>query len=264
MLEYKDAIAVIDGDSIAYKAGYLESPADVQQCVNSRLSQILQDTMSVSYFLYIEAWEEDKNIFRHKLFDLSNEFVKHKGYKGNRLPDREKPPFLNLARELLRDTWNAEVVKGYEAEDYAIAKAKEIRESGRFPIVCAIDKDLMCQPYDFYNYDKRCFTRVDRDQATLNLWRQVLTGDSTDNIPGIKGIGPAKAKKIIPDDCEDPQLSAAVFFKYKGLSEGYFIEQFNLIYIRKVIEDGVLVPPVCEKWTGLEHKYDLIPESLFK
>lgn len=40
---------------------------------------------------------------------------------------------------------------------------------------------------------------VDGIDADRNFYKQLLTGDKTDNIPGIKGIGPKKAEKLI--DC---------------------------------------------------------------
>ena len=63
--------------------------------------------------------------------------------------------------------------------------------------VVGIDKDLLQIPGNHYNFVKRELRFVDDDEAHLLLMRQCLTGDSADNIPGIRGIGPKKADKLL-------------------------------------------------------------------
>lgn len=251
----KKTVVVIDADSIAYAAGYLESPDVVVKAIDNKMTQILDDTEADTYRAYIEDWTKPKNIFRKDLFKLSNDQVKHEGYKGNR-KKQDPPPYLDLAREILRDSWNVKPVVGYESEDYVITRARKEQDKGNKVYIAAIDKDLLHHPFDFYNYNKRDFRRVTPKQAALNLWRQVLTGDSTDNIPGIQGIGPAKAKKILPDDCKLPDLHAALFYKSKGLKAEYMIEQYNLIFIRDKLTKKTLVPDVLTRWKELEKIYE--------
>ena len=53
---------------------------------------------------------------------------------------------------------------------------------------------------------------MDHDAGHLNLMRQCLTGDTADNIPGIKGIGSKKADKIlngIPSSRQSSRVRAA-------------------------------------------------------
>ncbi|MDD9816698.1 MAG: hypothetical protein OXU61_00955, partial [Gammaproteobacteria bacterium] len=64
-------------------------------------------------------------------------------------------------------------------------------------VIAGIDKDLKQIPGNHYNFNKQLHEFVDDDNANLNLMLQCLTGDTSDNIPGIKGIGPAKAGKIL-------------------------------------------------------------------
>ena len=38
---------------------------------------------------------------------------------------------------------------------------------------------------------------MEEDEADLKFWHQMITGDTTDNIPGLKGYGKKKADAII-------------------------------------------------------------------
>ena len=52
-------------------------------------------------------------------------------------------------------------------------------------------------PGDHYNFVKKTHQFIDDDEAHLKLMLQCLTGDGTDNIPGIKGVGAKTAEKIL-------------------------------------------------------------------
>jgi hypothetical protein len=60
---------------------------------------------------------------------------------------------------------------------------------GEDTIICSIDKDLRTIPGKHYNLDSGVVDEVTRHDAWHNFWSQVLTGDSTDNIEGLKGCG---------------------------------------------------------------------------
>lgn len=49
----------------------------------------------------------------------------------------------------------------------------------------------------------------------MKFWTQMLTGDTTDNIPGCKGIGPKKAEKILAG-LDAKTYGAAVWSTYMG------------------------------------------------
>ena len=95
------------------------------------------------------------------------------------------------------DEYQAVMADGMEADDLVSIWAYEARELELPYCVVGIDKDLLQIPGNHYNFNKQEGQFVDDDTANLNLMLQCLTGDSTDNIPGIKGIGPKKADKIL-------------------------------------------------------------------
>ena len=73
----------------------------------------------------------------------------------------------------------------------------KVAVKGRGNFRKGIDKDLLQIPGNHYNFNKKTHRFVSDDEAHKLLMIQCLTGDRTDNIPGIKGIGPKKAEKIL-------------------------------------------------------------------
>ena len=67
-----------------------------------------------------------------------------------------------------------------------------------------------------YNYQKAEFLHTSPEQANLFLWKQVLMGDSTDNIPGIPGVGVNTAEKLLKDRTKD----------YEGFALKQYVEKF--------------------------------------
>ena len=94
------------------------------------------------------------------------------------------------------------------------------------PIVCSIDKDLVSVPGWHYNWDKDDWpTYVSQEEADHNWLMQLLMGDSTDCIEGMKGIGKVKAEKLI-EKYADPTLSVPEQAKNIYEKENYSLDQY--------------------------------------
>jgi 5'-3' exonuclease len=66
-------------------------------------------------------------------------------------------------------------------------------------VICTIDKDLNQLPgihYTPYYKNPRLY-EVSLEEANQFFCYQMLCGDSIDNIPGVPGVGPVKAKEIL-------------------------------------------------------------------
>lgn len=171
-------------------------------------------------------------------------------YKGNRL-DTEKPVYYQEIHDYLVNTWHAEVIKGMEADDaMSIAQATErarlkeefhanvgtdgeptitfdeyVKEYSQV-IIATIDKDLdMAWGWRFSWADKDPDEPyfIGEQAGRLSFYRQILTGDkSCDNIPGVKGIGKVKAKKILPDgEYTEKELWERVYDEYATVYGDY-------------------------------------------
>lgn len=150
------------------------------------LKRIITDKMlsieHTSYQLYIQG----KDNFRYDIYPE---------YKGNRQPDT-KPVHMKEMEKYLIERWGAIVVDGEETDDRV-----SILHS-TMPIetcIVTIDKDLLNTPGWNYNYDKCLLVNITKEEAELNFARQLLTGDSTDNIPGLAGVGAKTAEKLLPE-----------------------------------------------------------------
>lgn len=135
------------------------------------------------YFLALSTGEKT---FRHKEATILP-------YKGNR-KDAAKPKYYEEIRKYLTNQWNAVTFESVEADD-VVALGQQY---GMMPsVICSIDKDLLQVSGTHYHIVSKEIINVTPEEAKLNLWCQVLTGDATDNIPGIKGVGPVKARKLL-------------------------------------------------------------------
>lgn len=116
-------------------------------------------------------------------------------YKGHRDPSL-KPMHLRACREYLQNYYETCLMEHLEADDTIGILNSRIAEEGSKPIVCSTDKDLDQLPGYHYNFDKDIEYEVTPRQADHKLLSQALSGDSTDNIPGIEGVGPKTADQL--------------------------------------------------------------------
>lgn len=205
-----DKILLIDGHSIMSRAFY-----GIPELTNSQglhtnavygflnillkvLDQEQADHLAV-------AFDVHEPTFRHKMFDA---------YKGTRKP---MPPELHeqipLMQEVLRSMHIPLLMKGgYEADDLLGTIAKRCQKEGVEVTIVSGDRDLLqladekikiCLPktakgvttvYNYYPDD------VVKEWGVTPLEfidLKALMGDTSDNIPGVPGLGPKSAEWII-------------------------------------------------------------------
>jgi len=136
-------------------------------------------------------------------------------YKGNR--DRDlRPVHYKALRDYLVEHWDAAIVEGYEADDaVAIEQFKAGDEYDVNTIIATIDKDLRMVPGWHYNTLTARDYLVTREQAIRFFYTQLLTGDQTDNIPGLFRVGEKKAAKMLPPEgASEQELYKAVLDAY--------------------------------------------------
>jgi hypothetical protein len=119
-----------------------------------------------------------------------------KPYKGNR-DALHKPVYYKEAREYLINTWNAEVSEEIEADDAVAILQTEMLNALEPSCVCSIDKDLDQIPGLHYNWKRDELYTVENEEGLLSFYSQMLTGDTSDNIPGIPKIGPVTALNLL-------------------------------------------------------------------
>lgn len=131
-----------------------------------------------------------------------------KNYKSNRAEkDARVTHQLTLAAEKLRaDGYTVIGAAGFEADDIIATATRQLIAQGASVRVLSSDKDLMALICDDVRQQSLTDGKVYDDAAVLQKFgvgpEQIrdfltLTGDASDNIPGVKGIGPAKAAQVL-------------------------------------------------------------------
>ena len=77
-------------------------------------------------------------------------------------------------------------------------------------------------------------------EGTKFFYTQLLTGDTADNIPGVQGIGPKKADKILEGLEDEYEMYEACLNAYQGDLE-FLVENAQLLWLRR--EEGQMWQP---------------------
>ena len=177
------------------------------------IDDIIEETKASTIELFIT---DSKSNFRLDLSDL---------YKANRT--ESKPFYYDFLREYLIKTFKAVVVRGQEADDEL-----GIRQTDD-TIICSIDKDLLMIPGKHYNIDNRTIVQVDELGGFYHFCRQVLTGDSVDNIRGLDRVGPKRADNILLDCHDYRSMWETVKKAYEDADRDDLMTVAQLIWIRR-------------------------------
>jgi 5'-3' exonuclease len=151
---------------------------------------------------------------------------------------------------------------GMEADDLVSIWAYEARERKEQYVICGIDKDLLQIPGNHYNYNKATWQFINDETAHYNLMVQCLTGDTTDNIMGLKGIGPKKAAKLL-----EGVSSAELWSKVQDLwkEHGYHQEQcltsYNLLRMLTTWEEYEKIKTYIQNKTSVRKSNDIQKQS---
>ena len=216
---------LIDGDIIAYRAGFSSNDLTVEEALlktDSLVSTALEDS---EYFTEgnHQVFLTGKGNFR---FDIAKTAI----YKGNR-KDSAKPIHLPAIREHMCNKYSAIVSSEEEADDLI---AIEATSYGKNALVASIDKDMLQIPCYHYNLSKRLFSVVGEFQGLKFFYTQILTGDSADNIIGLYKCGPVKAKKLLLNCNTEIELWDACVDAYDGDKERV-IENARLLWLRREV-----------------------------
>ncbi|MCB2189119.1 MAG: DNA polymerase I [Deltaproteobacteria bacterium] len=176
--------------------------------------------------------------FRHKMYPF---------YKANR---PEPDPALRTQFPLVRQVVTAlslpaVEMEGYEADDLMATLARLAREQGFQVILVSGDKDLLqlvgpgvtlwdtMKEVRLGPAEVREKLGVTPEQA-IDL--QALSGDSTDNVPGVPGVGPKTAAKLLNEyGSLDAVLEAAPEMKKSKLRDNLLAHRDQALLSRRLV-----------------------------
>jgi len=176
------------------------------------------------------------HLFLSGVGNFRNAIATRATYKGNR-SGAIPPTHLRAIRSHLVSKHGAVVSAGEEADDLL-----GIAMTANPGSICAsIDKDLLQLPGRHYDFVKKEEVTISPKEAWLNFYSQVISGDSTDNVPGLTGYGPVKARKAL----EGLKNNRACWLKVTELyraefgpkAEQYALECARLVYARRSVGD---------------------------
>ncbi len=212
------AVFLIDGNSLAYRAFYAlpESiatsdgfPTNALYGFSTMLIKILTDYRPAAV---VVAWDAGKRVFRHEEYEE---------YKAGRKPMPD--PLVQQMEHFdeLVEAFGCRTLKkeGYEADDILATLVREARAEGRKAVVVTADRDALQLVGDgvFVMANTRGISDVKiYDSEAVEKKYGVppakvpdfigLKGDSSDNIPGVPGIGDKTAAALLADHASLEEL----------------------------------------------------------
>jgi 5'-3' exonuclease len=190
--------ALIDGDILCYRIGFATNNETEDVAIRT-MATFLEDLLM--YDLSADDWTTyltGKRNFR-------NDVAVTEKYKGNR--KKEKPVHIQLLRDYLVASWNGVVSDGNEADDEIAIAATSLGDES---IIVSLDKDFDQVQGWHYNFVKKNKYYIKPEEGLLNFYMQFLVGDRIDNIIGVDGIGPVKARKLLEGKTEQEMFDICV------------------------------------------------------
>ena len=157
-------------------------PEPLSHCLGNMkriISKIISHPQCTEYELFLS----DNGNFR---YDVYPEYKASRKTANN--PNIRIPANLNGAKQYLRDHWNARILENYEADDYL--SIKQCTEEDQ--CIVTTDKDLDGCPGYHFNWDRWSLYYVTEEEAYRSFYTQMITGDTTDDIPGLSEKAPNK------------------------------------------------------------------------
>lgn len=210
MTEDNKRLIIIDGHSLAYRAHY----AMFRQAMSSREGI---PTGAIFGFLNMLKKVEDEFMPSHMcvVFDSKAPSFRKEQYEAYKATRKPMPDDLRTQIPIIKDILKAMKIPayqmdGYEGDDIAGTLAKAMQVEGLEPIIVTGDKDLLQLVTDrikvlytlqgisnYRLYDRQAVVEKEGMTPEQIVEFKALKGDSSDNIPGIAGIGDKTAKSLL-------------------------------------------------------------------
>ncbi|MCX5687132.1 MAG: DNA polymerase I, partial [Candidatus Omnitrophica bacterium] len=202
----KEKLFLIDGNSYCYRAFYA-----IRELRNSKG----KPTNAVYGFILMlkKLLEKEKPAYIAVAFDMKGPTFRHEQFEDYKAHRKPMPDDLVSQMGLIKETiaaYNISIFEkqGFEADDILATIAKKVSEQGIDVYIVTGDKDML-QIVDknimvystnkedlIYDSEKvrERFSGLGPENITDFI---ALSGDATDNIPGVRGIGEKTAIELI-------------------------------------------------------------------
>ena len=196
---------LIDGHSIIYRSYYafIRKPLRNSKGFNtSAVYGFLNTLRSIA--------KRFKPEYMAVMFDTGKKTFRHDRYESYKATRKPPPDDLLPQIPIIKRLVNAMGIKvfeleGYEADDLLATFSRVLTKSGEVYII-TFDKDLLqlvddkrfvVNPYGGNLYDAESIRKIYGINPKQVVDLLAIMGDASDNIPGIPGFGPKRARKLI-------------------------------------------------------------------
>ncbi|MEJ2623967.1 MAG: DNA polymerase I [Pseudolabrys sp.] len=208
-LKKGDHLFLVDGSSYIFRA-YHALPPLTRKSDGLQVNAVL-GFCNMLWKLLAEMKPEDKPTHLAVVFDRSEKTFRNEMYPEYKAHRPEAPEDLRPQFPLIRDAVRAFELPcleqiGFEADDLIATYARLATEAKATTTIVSSDKDLMqlvgngVTMYDTMK-DRRIGPAEVMEKFGVGpekvIEAQALIGDSTDNVPGVPGIGPKTAAELI-------------------------------------------------------------------
>ena len=208
-LKKGDHLFLVDGSSYIFRA-YHALPPLTRKSDGLQVNAVL-GFCNMLWKLLAEMKPEEKPTHLAVVFDKSEKTFRNEFYPQYKAHRPDAPEDLRPQFPLIRDAVRAFEIPcleqlGYEADDLIATYARLACEAKATTTIVSSDKDLMqLIGNGVVMYDTMKDKRIGRDEVMEKfgvppekvIEAQALIGDSTDNVPGVPGIGPKTAAELI-------------------------------------------------------------------
>lgn len=205
--------------------------------IKTQIHAMVDDIIKGLQGFYSQKYHRVLNIETVLLFvkgdsiNYRSQFANRATYKGTR---GEKPLHFYRAKTYLPKAFNVVYANGEETDDLLGIVHSSLQGGS---ICVSKDKDLKTIPGLNYDNYKQKLTDISVLEADRNFYTQILTGDRADNIQGLYGVGPVKAKKALGLCTDKKQMLNVILGLYNEYGQRPVIEEVNnagrLLYIRR-------------------------------
>ncbi|NGP86910.1 DNA polymerase I [Fodinibius halophilus] len=261
----KSFLFLVDGMALAYRSHYAFIRSNLKNSEGIPTGPILGFANTLEKLLQEHepshiavAWDTDKPTFRHEMDD---------DYKANRPPQPEE---LTIGIPLIKEMIEGYGIKnieqdGYEADDIIGTIAEGANAEDVDVFLVTPDKDFMQLVHDhitMYKPDNQNggFNKIDREGVKdyFGVYPEkvidvlAILGDTSDNIPGVKGIGKKGAPKLINEyGSLEAAIEDAPNMSSKRHREGLQEYEEEALHAKEMVTIKTDVPNTVE-WEQLE------------
>lgn len=205
----QNELYLIDGSGFIFRAYYAMAYRGGTPMTNADGTPV--GAVYVFTNMLLKLLDEYHAPYMAVIFDAARENFRNEIYPEYKANRDETPEDLIPQFPLIRDATEAFDIpcielEGYEADDLIAAYTRQAREQGKKVVIVSSDKDLMQLVGDGVRMlDPMKGQYVDHDGVIEKFGVtpdkvvdvQALAGDSTDNVPGVPGIGIKTAASLI-------------------------------------------------------------------